>query len=50
MSAVLNYATGICEMTGYDHIEIEHDGSITWLEMQVIKNEVWGESAVALEM
>lgn len=31
-------------------ISIEHDGSITWEDMQTIKNHVWGEKAVAMEI
>ena len=47
---ILNHRTRKCEMTGYDTIEIEHDGTATWLDLQTVKNEVWGEDAVAFEM
>ena len=50
MSSVLSVEASVCPLTGFDHIEIEHDGKITWAEMQAVKNEHWGDDAVAFEM
>lgn len=33
-----------------DHLEIEHDGTANWADLQAVKNLVWGEDAVAIEM
>lgn len=33
-----------------DRIEVEHNGAITWDELQYIKNAVWGEDAAAIEV
>lgn len=33
-----------------DHLEIEHDGTANWADLQIVKNLVWGEDAVAIEM
>ncbi len=33
-----------------DHLEISHDGTATWADLQAIKNEVWGEDTVAIEI
>lgn len=32
------------------HLWVEHDGTITWDELQAIKNEVWGPAARAIEV
>ena len=32
------------------HIEVAHDGSITWDQLQAVKNAVWGEGARAIEV
>lgn len=48
--AVLDYRVRVCEVTGFDTIEVEHDGTITWLDMQLIKNKEWGEDAIGFEM
>jgi len=50
MSSILNHIAKKCEITGFHTIEIEHDGHVGWLEMQELKNKVWGESAIAFEM
>ena len=50
MDSVISVTSGICSITGFDHIEVEHDGSITWAEMQKVKNEEWGEGAIGFEM
>jgi hypothetical protein len=31
-------------------VSVEHDGAITWDELQTIKNDVWGKSACAIEI
>lgn len=31
-------------------LSVEHDGTITWDELQAIKNEHWGNEAVAIEI
>lgn len=31
-------------------LSVEHDGTITWDELQAIKNEHWGDEAVAIEV
>lgn len=33
-----------------DHLEIEHDGTATWADLQAVKNDVWGEDALAIEI
>ena len=35
---------------GFQHIEVQHNGRVTWLELQLIKDEVWGKDAIAFEM
>lgn len=32
------------------HLAISHDGTMTWDKLQLIKNKVWGEEAVAIEV
>lgn len=32
------------------HLMVRHDGSITWDQLQDIKNEVWGSDAAAIEV
>lgn len=32
------------------HLMIEHDGTVSWDQLQVIKNEVWGPEARAIEV
>lgn len=32
------------------HLMVSHDGSITWDELQAIKNQVWGKDARAIEV
>jgi hypothetical protein len=36
--------------TDVDRLEIEHDGQVTWDELQSLKTLVWGEGAVAVEV
>lgn len=31
-------------------LSVEHDGTITWDELQAIKNQYWGAEAVAIEV
>lgn len=50
MPSAISYQLHTDTPHGFEHIEIEHDGSINWLEMQTIKNEVWGRDAIAIEM
>ena len=50
MTAVLNHILYTDTPSGYQHIEIEHDGTATWLDLQIVKNEVWGEDAIAFEV
>ena len=38
------------EASERDLISIHHDGTISWEDMQQIKNEIWGEDVVAVEM
>lgn len=49
-NASLSVTSGTCSVTGFDHIEVEHDGSIGWAEMQSIKNEFWGAAAIGFEL
>ncbi len=35
---------------GLGHMEIGHDGTITWDDMQAIKAYVWGDGARAIEV
>lgn len=45
------------EIMGFDvmvdetlgHLAVAHDGSITWDQLQEIKNQVWGPEVAALE-
>ncbi len=32
------------------HLWVEHDGTITWDDLQAIKNELWGTEARAIEI
>lgn len=32
------------------HLMVSHDGTITWDQLQIVKNEVWGPSARAIEV
>ncbi|MBT2131214.1 DUF7694 domain-containing protein [Aliiroseovarius lamellibrachiae] len=32
------------------HLWVIHDGTITWDQLQAIKNDVWGKSARAIEV
>ena len=32
------------------HLAIEHDGTITWDELQTVKTSIWGPSARAIEV
>ncbi len=32
------------------HLAVAHDGSITWDQLQAIKNHVWGQDARAIEV
>lgn len=36
--------------TDIDRIEVLHDGAVTWDALQAIKNLVWGDEAVAIEL
>ena len=38
----------VCEQMGL--LSVSHDGSITWDQLQAIKNTVWGEDARAIEV
>lgn len=31
-------------------IEVQHDGNVNWEALQKIKNDIWGEDAVAIEV
>ena len=31
-------------------IEVKHNGRVTWDELQALKNAVWGEAALAIEI
>ncbi|MBA4783374.1 MAG: hypothetical protein H2045_09180 [Rhizobiales bacterium] len=35
---------------GLGHIAVEHDGHLKWDDLQVIKANVWGEDAAAIEI
>lgn len=32
------------------HVEVAHDGAITWDQLQAVKNALWGEDARAIEV
>lgn len=32
------------------HLWVEHDGTLTWDELQKIKNEIWGSETKAIEV
>ena len=44
--SILNFV----EYPDRDHLEIEHDGTATWANLQAVKNIVWGADAVAMEL
>jgi len=48
--SIINYWPAVCAITGFDTIEVEHDGTVRWVDLQNIKNEVWGKDAIAFEM
>ena len=50
MTSIISVTESFCELSGYDHIEIEHDGSLTWAEAQSVKDMVWGKQAIGFEM
>ena len=50
MSSILSYTSGLCPITGFRHIEVEHDGTVTWFEMQELKNKIFGPDVVGFEM
>lgn len=35
---------------GFEHIEIEHNGKANWLDLQYVKNLVWGQEVNAFEL
>ena len=43
-SSIINY-----EVYDGRHLEIEHDGTARWVDLQNVKNHVWGEEACAKE-
>lgn len=45
---VNGYSVCVNEQLG--HLWVEHDGHITWEELQEIKSEVWGAEARAIEL
>lgn len=34
----------------WGHLCVEHDGSITWDQLQAIKNDAWGSESLAIEL
>ena len=38
------------EHADHEIISVPHDGSITWDQLQAIKNAHWGEDAIAIEV
>jgi len=44
--SVLNYII----YDEHDHLEIEHDGTATWADIQAVKNIAWGADAIAIEI
>ena len=47
-STVLGFRVCLDKTLG--HLMVEHDGTITWDQLQAIKNAVWGEDARAIEV
>lgn len=45
---VLGFDCDLYEDLG--HLIVAHDGSITWDQLQAVKNEVWGRDARAIEI
>lgn len=45
---VLGFAVSVNDSLG--HLTVAHDGSITWDQLQAVKNAVWGEGARAIEV
>lgn len=50
MTSIISVTESVCLISGYDHIEIEHDGSLTWAEAQSVKDMIWGKEAIGFEM
>lgn len=46
----LDHVIAVRHDVNLPYIEIEHDGGITFDEMQEIKNTIWGKEAVAIEV
>jgi len=50
----MSHKKGICVEVDVNEslglMSVKHDGDITWDELQVLKNETWGEQAVAIEV
>lgn len=38
------------DLVATDQLVIEHDGSATWADLQAVKNAVWGDEALAIEI
>lgn len=47
-ATVCGFACTVNDALG--HIEVAHDGAITWDQLQAVKNAVWGERARAIEV
>lgn len=45
-SSILSYD----DLREFDQLVIEHDGSATWMDLQTVKNDIWGEDALAVEI
>lgn len=41
---------GYQNLIEFDQLCIEHDGSATWMELQTVKNIVWGEGVLGVEV
>ena len=41
---------GYDNLIEFDQLVIEHDGTATWADLQAVKNAVWGEDVLAMEV
>lgn len=48
--SVLNYVLYEDTPSGYTHLEVEHDGTATWFDLQTVKNNVLGKDRICFEL
>jgi hypothetical protein len=48
LATICGFACTVNDALG--HVEVAHEGSITWDQLQAVKNALWGEDARAIEV